>query len=128
MISPDVFSSLTLENRLGQSVELEVQHIQAFGREYVFVVALTQQVSSLVAKNAQHFAFQLRKFFQLDTRRFEMMELRGDLSEPFIHRWRFEWVGSSPIAPRCELITSPNLVAQLFELLNISGSPRSALA
>jgi hypothetical protein len=128
MTLPSVFTSLRLENRLGQSIDLGVQHIQAFGRDYVFVAALTQQASSVVAKNAQHFGFQLRDFFQLDARRFEMMELRGDIAVPHIYRWRFEWVGASPITPRCELITSRSLLAQLFELLDISGKPNSVLA
>jgi hypothetical protein len=128
MILPDSFMSIELLNRLGQSIELAVQHMQVFGREYVFVAALTQQASSLVAKNAEHFAFQLRELFQLDARRFEMIELRGDLAVIAFWRWRFEWVGVSPLSPRSEVISSPVLHHQLLNLLNISGASQSALA
>ena len=128
MILPGSFMSIELHNRLGQNIQLAVQHIQAFGREYVFVAALTQQASSLVAKNAEHFAFQLRELFQLDSRRFEMIELRGDLAVTSFWRWRFEWVGMSPLSPRSEVITSLNQQHQFLNLLNISGESQSALA
>ncbi len=128
MVLPGSFVSIELQNRLGQNIRLAVQHIQAFGREYVFVAALAQQASSLVAKNAEHFAFQLRELFQLDSRRFEMIELRGDLVAPSLWRWRFEWVGMSPLSPRSEVITSLNQQHQLLSLLNISGESQSALA
>jgi len=112
------FSTLTLQNRLGQPVHLAVYHRSAFGREYVFVAALAQQASSLVAKNAEHFAFQLRELFHLDARRFEMVELRGDLISPQLWRWRFEWVGTSPLSPRSEVISAVNQQKQLLNLLS----------
>lgn len=126
---PNAFINLELENRLGQTISLAVQHIQSFGREYVFVKALTQQVSSLVAKNAEHFAFQLRELLQLDARRFEMIEMRGFMEVPNLWRWRFEWVGNSPISPRCEAIAALNQQTQMLKLLNIAESqPQSAIA
>lgn len=122
------FISLDLENRLGQTITLAVQHVQSFGREYVFVKALTQQVSSLVAKNAEHFAFQLREIFQMDARRFEMIEVRGFMEQPNMWRWRFEWVGTSPISPRCEAISSTHQQAQMIKLMNTPDEVRVALA
>ena len=125
---PSSLISIKLLNRLGQNIQLAVQHIHAFGREYVFVAALTQQASSLVAKNAEHFAFQLRELFQLDARRFEMVELRGELAVLSLWRWRFEWVGASPLSPSSEIISSPHQRHQLLSLLNISDDSQSALA
>ena len=127
MSLPVTFINLALENRLGQSIELAVNHIHEFGRDYVFVAALAQQASSLVAKNAEHFAFQLREFFKLDARRFEMIELRGDIATPGLWRWRFEWVGASPLSPKCELISSPAQQAQLLTLLSVTNEPKVAL-
>lgn len=118
---PDSFANYSLANRLGQALELAVFHSQAFGREYVFVAPLAQQASSLVAKNAEHFAFQLRELFKVDTRRFEMVELRGDLTNPQFWRWRFEWVGNSPLSARCEMISSHSQHNQFLTLLNIQG-------
>lgn len=128
MILSNSFINLELDNRLGQTVKLAVQHVQSFGREYVFVKALTQQVSSLVAKNAEHFAFQLREIFQLDARRFEMIEVRGFIEEPNMWRWRFEWVGTSPISPRCEAISSTNQQTQMIKLMTPVDEVRVALA
>ena len=127
MSLPVTFINLALENRLGQIVELAVNHIREFGRDYVFVAALAQQASSLVAKNAEHFAFQLREKFNLDARRFEMIELRGDVASPTLWRWRFDWVGASPLSPKSELINSAAQQAQLLTLLNISNEPQVAL-
>ena len=119
MSLPSAFKTQLLHNRLGQPVELAVYHTQAYGRDYVFIAALAHQASSLVAKNAEHFAFQLREHFQLDVRRFELIEWRGELSNPELFRWRFEWVGNSPLSPRSEVVASKNQLAQLTNLLNI---------
>ncbi|GGY67181.1 hypothetical protein GCM10011613_09100 [Cellvibrio zantedeschiae] len=128
MTLPSSFTQYSLANRLGQALELAVCHTQAFGREYVFVAPLAQHASSLVAKNAEHFAFQLRERFNLDARRFEMVELRGDPMNPQFWRWRFEWVGNSPLSPKCELISSHSQHNQMLTLLNIHGGLQVATA
>lgn len=125
---PSTFAQYSLANRLGQTLELAVCHTQAFGREYVFVASLAQHASSLVAKNAEHFAFQLRELFNVDARRFEMVELRGDLMSPQLWRWRFEWVGNSPLSSRCEVISSHSQHNQMLTLLNIQGGLQAASA
>lgn len=128
MSLPSSFVTHALKNRLGQDVSLAVFHTQAYGREYVFVAALAQQASSLVAKNAEHFAFQLREHFALDARRFELIEWRGDMANPELWRWRFEWVGNSPLSPRAELLTSKTQHAQLTNLLNLRTDLKAVLA
>src|SRR4051812_28571386 len=125
MTLPGSFANLSVKNRLGQSIQLAVHHIKAFGREYIFVASHDQHSSSIVAtnvvaKNAEHFAFQLRERFRLDARRFEMIEVRGNMPVPGLWRWRFEWVGASPLSPRCEEIASPGQYLQLLGLLNVS--------
>jgi len=124
MLMNPLFVDTSLHNRLGQEVRLGVCHLQYQGRDYVFVVAPTQQASSFVGKNAEPFAFQLREKFTLDARRFELIEVRelGDITH--LLRWRFEWVGNSPLSARSEEINSPGLRAALLELLN----PRHAIA
>lgn len=128
MTLPNSFIQHSLSNRLGQALELAVCRAQAFGREYVFVTTLAQHASSLVAKNAEHFAFQLRELFKLDARRFEMVELRGDLLNPQLWRWRFEWVGNSPLSARCELVNSHSQHSQMLNLLNIPAGLQAANA
>lgn len=117
MLMNSVFVDTPLNNRLGQSVHLGVCHFHYQGRDYVFVVAPTQQASSFVGKNAEPFAFQLREKFGLDARRFELIEVRESADTTHLYRWRFEWVGNSPLSARSEEINSPGLRAALFELL-----------
>ena len=124
-----LFTPFDLENRLGQPVQLGVYVSQWQGQEFVFVTALDQKASSLVAKNAEHFAFQLLEKFQIDVRRGKLIELRGDGRAPQFWRWRFEWVGNSPLAPRSEFIKTPSQqYKQLLKLLNIGGGLQSASA
>jgi hypothetical protein len=119
MTLPESFNNYSLVNRLGQVLQLCAYHTQVYGREYVFVAAQAQQASSLVAKNAEHFAFQLRERFDIDARRFEMVELRGNVSNPELFRWRFEWVGNTPLSARCEQISSHSQRNHFLALLNI---------
>lgn len=128
MTLPSMFVSRVLENRLGQQIDLAVYHCQVSGREYVFIAVLAQQASSLVAKNAETFAFQLRELFKLDARRFELVELRGGVTHPEFWRWRFEWVGNSPLAPRCEFVASLAQQNQFMSVLNVQNVLQTALA
>lgn len=123
-----LFATLELENRLGQPVHLGVVHISSGPRDYVFVSALTQHASSIVGKNAEHFAFQLCERFGLEPRRFELIEVR-DVNEEFpLWRWRFEWVGHSPLAARGEPVSSTSQQQMLFELLSSGSANKIAAA
>ncbi|RYY76083.1 MAG: hypothetical protein EOO52_00730 [Gammaproteobacteria bacterium] len=122
------FNKYSLVNRLGQELQLSAYHTQAYGREYVFVSALAQHASSLVAKNAEHFAFQLRELFKVDARRFELIELRGGTSNPELFRWKFEWVGNTPLSARCEVVSSPSQRNHFLALLNIEGELQAVSA
>ena len=117
MLMNSVFVDTALTNRLGQEVRLGVCHFQYQGRDYVLVAAPTQQASSFVGKNAEPFAFQLRERFALDARRFELVEVRDTGDATHLYRWRFEWVGNSPLSARSEEITSAGLRATLLQLM-----------
>ncbi len=67
-----------------------------------------------MVKNAETFAFQLREFFALDPRQFDLIEVRLQ-EEPALLRWRFEWVGYSPLSPRSEPVSA----SQAQGLLNL---------
>lgn len=118
MLMNPLFVDTALNNRLGQEVRLGVCHYQYQGRDYVFVIAPTQQASSFVGKNAEPFAFQLREKFELDARRFELIEVRDAADAARLYRWRFEWVGNSPLSARSEEINSPGLRTSLLHLIN----------
>lgn len=120
------FTDFALENRLGQTVHLGVTHIPTSARDYVFVTALNQQASSFVGKNAEHFAFQLLHRFQLETKRFELVELRKTGEEQNLWRWRFEWVGHSPLSARSEIVTSHGQRRLLLNLLDSNDQLKTA--
>lgn len=119
MLLTSLFVDTPLKNRLGQAVHLGVYHLQHQGRDYVFVAAPTQQASSFVGKNAEPFAFQLREQLELDARRMELIEVRETIDIVRLFRWRFEWVGNSPLSARSEEVTSPGLRATLLGLINV---------
>ena len=118
MLMNPLFVDTALHNRLGQEVRLGVCHFHYQGRDYVFVMAPSQQASSFVGKNAEPFAFQLREKFALDARRFELVEVRDAGDATHLYRWRLEWVGNSPLSARSEEINSPGLRATLLQLID----------
>lgn len=122
------FTTFEMENRLGQPVQLGVRHTVNDGRDYVFITALSQQASSFVGKNAEHFAFQLCERLNLEPGRFELLELRASGEEHPLWRWRFEWVGKSPLSGRGEPVTSSSQQNLLFSLLHSDASIRVAAA
>jgi hypothetical protein len=126
MLMTPLFVDVSLNNRLGQQVQLGVYHIQHQGRDYVFVAAPRQSASSFVGKNAEPFAFQLRETLSLDARRMELIEVREAAEGARLFRWRFEWVGNSPLSARSEEITSPGLRATLLALINVEQEPAVA--
>lgn len=117
MVMNSFFAPAVLNNRLGQPVNLSVCHLPFQGRDYVMVIAPLQQASSFVGKNAEPFAFQLREHFGVDARRFELVEVRETAEGFSLQRWRFEWVGNSPLSARAEEINSPVLRAALLNVL-----------
>lgn len=123
------FTPLELENRLGQLVSVGITHMSTSTRDYVFLAVSGHQASSLVGKNADHFAFQLRERFAIEPYRFELIELRIAGDEPCLWRWRFEWVGFTPLAQKGEAISSVQQQHKLFNMLSASESRlRTAMA
>ncbi len=97
------FQRLALHNRLGQVVSIQACHLHHQGRDLVFLQA-PEQNFHFIGKNAETLAFQLREHYALDARRFDMIELRPAESDLEVYRWRFEWVGHSPLSARAELL------------------------
>ncbi len=122
MQEPSLFQTVDLENRLGQLVQLDVALVPAEARDYVFISAPAHQAAGFIGKNAEHFAFQLCQRLQLDPRRFELVEFRTGGESPCLWRWRFEWVGYSPLAGRSEAVTSASQQQLLFRLLALDSA------
>ena len=98
------FQRLALHNRLGQPVNLMACHIHHQGRDLVFLQA-PEQNFHFIGKNAETLAFQLRELYALDARRFDRIELRQGEQLSDVYRWRFEWVGHSPLSARAEQLS-----------------------
>lgn len=111
-----LFIEITLNNRLGQGVQLQVCQLAHHGRDYVFVID-PNQAANFISKNAEPFAFQLREHFNVDPRRFELIEVRNPHATMQLIRWRFEWVGHSPLSARSEHIVSNSQRSILLGLL-----------
>lgn len=97
-VIPPGFMPYKLFNRLGQTLELYVYRLSSQGRDGLFMLAPGRQASSVIGKNAEHFAFQLREMFGLDPKLVDFIEVRESLGEPQFFRWRFDWAGHSPVA------------------------------
>ncbi len=117
MVKNSLFVETVLTNRLGQPLTLSVCHVPFQGRDYFLVAAPAQYASSFVGKNAEPFAFQLREAYDVDARRFELVEVRESAEATQLVRWRFEWVGNSPLSARSEEIVAPGLRAALLNAI-----------
>lgn len=111
------FEEISLENRLGQEVALGVKLINMSSRDYLFVQAPENSPSSLVAKNAEHFAHQLVRRFKLDPQKCDIVEMRPGSEGGDMLRWRFEWVGSSALAARSQNISKGSQRDFIFTVL-----------
>jgi hypothetical protein len=119
------FTTKTLKNRMGQEVELHLCHQVYQGRDLLFILA-PRQASSFVGKNAEPFAFQLRDLLNLDPKQMDLIEVREVPGQIQLFRWRFEWVGHSPINPRSEEVTSPSQRQHLLQWIADSHSAASS--
>lgn len=116
-MSLDTFEQLDLTNRLGQPVTLGVKFRPGTRRDTLFVRASQQQASSFFGKNAEQFMFQLLAIMDLVPERLDLFEVRGPAEAPEFWRWRFNWVGRSPLAPRSERIAVPGTQVALRALM-----------
>lgn len=111
-----LFAELSLSNRLGQQVSVHACRLTHQGRDFI-ILAAPGQAPTFIGKNAETFAFQLREYWNLDARRFDLVEWRISATEDQWLRWRFEWVGHSPLVIGAESL-SPAQRSLLVNLLN----------
>ena len=123
-----MFDQLTVTNRLGQPIELDVKRVDNGQRAYLFVHAPKLAISSLVAKNAEHFAHQLVERFELDHRRVDFIEVRDFAEQVHMIRWRFVWVGNSAISASQEEVSSSSQQSYLASVLGGETAKTDAIA
>jgi hypothetical protein len=110
------FTAKMLHNRLGQEVDLHLCHQPFQGRDLIFILA-PRQASSFVGKNAEPFIFQLREELNLDPNQIDLIEVREVHGQVHLFRWRFEWVGHSPVTSRSEEVSSPSQRKHLLQFI-----------
>lgn len=118
-----LFDVVSLENRLGQAVDLGVKLLSAEQRQYLFLRAPKSAPSSLIGKNAEHFAYQLVRHYELDPDKVVFVEMRDQSDKQALLRWSFEWVGQSAHAARSHPVTKSSQQAYLTSVLTGSARP-----
>jgi|GEM_PF-418151 len=119
-----LFDVVSLENRLGQAVDLGVKLLSAEQRQYLFLRAPNSAPSSLIGKNAEHFAYQLVRRYELDPDKVVFVEMRDQSDTQALLCWSFEWVGHSAHAARSHQVTKRSQQAFLTSVL--TGGTRVA--
>ena len=117
------FKTLTLLNRLGQEVELQVRHESIGARDYIFVAAPVTTISSLMDKNSELFARQLLEHFVLQPERFDLIELRNRADSPLeLLHWRFDWYGRIAMRSRSQLVSAERRINTLMDALSANDA------
>ncbi len=100
------YEQVALQNRIGQTVLMWTGALTLGARTYVFVKSPTGALPRVFSKNAEHFVQQLVSRLGLKPGHFDMIEVRerGEASD--LHRWRFQWVETSPLHGNCERVSS----------------------
>lgn len=96
-----LFNTLSLLNRLDMEFKLDVCIVELSGLLIAIVKAHEGFHRSIVSKNSEQIAFQLRKKFLKSDMDFSMVEYNlphdKDNSKAEWWQWRFNWVGSTPL-------------------------------
>ena len=96
-ISDSKFSSVVLDNRLGQSVELEVLCHRDDSNDLVVVRINDSLAARRLAKNVEPFAIQLLALCDSRPDRMQLVEWREYETGANLWRWRFNWVADCPL-------------------------------
>lgn len=81
---------ITLTNRTGQSVNLEVSRRQYDNKQYLFLQPSGEGVSNLTSKNANYFAVQLAQGLQVSPKSMNIIEFRRGRETTEVWRWRLK--------------------------------------
>lgn len=101
MSLPCCFELLELHNRLGQTIALRACPFHFSEDEVCVLVAVPEGMhQASFSKSAEHIAFQLYERFNEAACGFSLVELRDVAGKQCWYRWRFTWVGSTPIEGR----------------------------
>ena len=96
------FESIKILNRLDMTIIIDICPVQIENEMIILVRSNKDYHRSVIEKNSEHIAFQLRDQHVYDGQEFSLIECvdrHSKLNQPVEWRqWRFKWVGNSPIS------------------------------
>ncbi|MBB3169211.1 hypothetical protein [Simiduia aestuariiviva] len=96
-ISNSNFTQVGLNNRMGQSVAIEIMCHRDASTDLVVVRVVDDVGARQLAKNIEYFAQQLLSLCESDPARLQIVEWREQESGANLWRWRFNWVADCPL-------------------------------
>ena len=99
------FTSVILENRLGQPVAAEILRHSDASTDLVVIRSKDLVAARRLSKNAEYFARQLLGLCGSNNERLHIVEWREFEERECLWRWRFNWVGSCPLEAKAIAIS-----------------------
>lgn len=109
--------TVALTDRTARPMLLDAGCILYRQRFTLIVAVPTGQPPRQLVKSAEHAACQLLQLLQLDSSKVDFLHFQPSAT-PQWRRWRFRWVGSSPLMIADEALTESALQGYLQRLLN----------
>lgn len=88
--------TLQLRNRVGRSMSVDVQCLKHRNRYYVILMTTRDLPGNQLLKSAEHLARQLIERLGVSPHDVDFIQYQQG-EEPEWLRWRFQWVGNSPL-------------------------------
>ena len=101
------FETLILLNRLDMQIAVDIFTVTLKDKLIVVIKANKSHHKSTIAKNIEHFAFQLKERFHQESLLFSLVEY-CDREEEEWRQWRFNWVGNTPLESESYRLSTAN--------------------
>lgn len=115
--------TLSLKNRVGCEVDVDVVRLQYRQRDYVILKTTQNLPARHLLKSAEHFAHQLLALMAVTPEDVDFIQYQPG-EEPEWLRWGFQWVGQTPLKPISYGLTAASQKSFLEPLLS-QGQPVS---
>jgi len=116
-IPPLAPETVQLCNRVGRPLSVDVQCLSYRNRYYVVLMARQDLPGNQLLKNAEHLARQLIECMGVAPSDVDFIQYQPR-EEPEWLRWRFQWVGNSPLKAVSFPINASSQQSFLLPLLN----------
>jgi hypothetical protein len=97
--------SVQLQNRIGRLISVNLQCIVHDGRYCVVIQSTPELPSRQMSKSAEQLAHQIIQRLDVDPESVDFLQCQPG-EEPEWLRWRFQWVGQSPLQGKSHPVNS----------------------